>query len=326
LKARQVFFALFILLTFKAPAESFRALIQGAAEVKSDGSYSQPVSLGFNGSALISLPEEIRFFKAVEVEISAPQVWLAYRGSLAMALYAELDKVPQTGVADLNARRIAYEPLPNKLQIVYQIPLRKDHGLKTSPYATLIPGPVLPGAFPAIFRIMPVIKGLSEELESIAFQVKVKPVFSDEGAVRLSHRYPPQLQDRPFTVLIDDRLIENPGEELFLKEGEHQLVVVSEDYRNENRRFVVERTKTLDLTIELQDPTPLIIFEGPENAAVYLDNTLIRRPNEAIPVEVGSHEARFQVGDYRITRVINVQRGKTYRVALTVDVDILESE
>jgi hypothetical protein len=160
----------------------------------------------------------------------------------------------------------------------------------------------------------------------MTFQLSVKPIFSDEGAVRFIPRYPEQLQGRPFTVLIDDVLVENPSIELLLKEGEHHLVILSEDYRNESRRFMVERARVLELAVELQDPTPLIILESPENTRVFLDNRLVRNESEAIPVEPGVHEVKFQVSDYAITKSITVQRGKTYRIALTVDVSVSESD
>jgi len=121
-------------------------------------------------------------------------------------------------------------------------------------------------------------------------------------------------------------VVENLAEELFLREGEHHLAVVSEDYRNESRRFVVERTRTVDLLIELQDPTPLIFFEAPQGTQIFLNNSPIFRGSDPIPVEPGVHEARFHVGDYTITRTITVQRGKTYRIALTVGIDIEESD
>jgi hypothetical protein len=226
----------------------------------------------------------------------------------------------------VEGRRIAFEPLPNKLQTVYQIPVRASHGLRTTPYASVPAGLTLPASFPILFRLMPVIKGMSEELQTMFFQLTVKPVLSDEGAVKFSPRFPGQLRGKPFTVLIDDVLIENPAEERLLKEGEHHLVVLSDDYRNESRRFVVERAKMLDLIIELKDPTPLIIFEGPENARVFLDNTPVLRKREPIPVEPGMHEAKFQVGDYTIIKTLSIERGKTYRVAMAVDINVQESE
>ena len=121
-------------------------------------------------------------------------------------------------------------------------------------------------------------------------------------------------------------MIENLADERLLKEGEHHLVVLSKDYRNESRRFVVERAKTLDLIIELQDPTPLIIFEAPQNARVFLNNAPVQREGEAVPVEPGTHEAKFQVGDYTLIKTLKIQRGKTYRIAMTVDINVVESD
>ncbi|MDR1587444.1 MAG: hypothetical protein LBS57_08320 [Treponema sp.] len=314
----------FFLSGFGLGAEPFRALIAGSVEVSLDSREGASVPLNYNGSALISLGEETRFFRGIELELQAPQLWLSYRGSLAMAVYAELDRVPSVGVADLSGKRIAFEPLPGKLQMAYQIPIRSAHGLRTSPYVSVPAGVTPPASFPILFRIMPVIKGLTEELETIVFQLGVKPILSDEGALKLSPRYPEQLQGKPFTVLIDDVLIENPVEERLLKEGEHHLVILSEDYRNESRRFVVERAKVLDLTVELQDPTPLIVFEGPQNALIFLDNAPVFR--ESVPAEPGIHEVKFQVGDYTIIKTLTIQRGKTYRVALSVDIDVSESE
>jgi hypothetical protein len=307
-------------------AEPLRVLIAGNLEVAPDSPGRVSVPLGHNSSALILLDEDIRFFKGVELELSAPQNWLSWQGSLAMALYSDLDRVPSPGVAELQGKRIAFELLPNKIQTVYQIPLRQGHGLRSSPYVTVPVGIILPSSFPLLFRIQPVIKGLSEELEQMVFHLGAKPVFSDEGAVKINFRYPEQLPGRPFTVLIDDVLIENPVEERLIKEGEHHLVILSDDYRNENRRFVVERTKMLDLTIALQDPTPLLIFEAPENALIFLDNAPVSGKTEPKPVEPGVHEIRFQLSDYAIVKTLTVLRGRTYRVTLSIDVDVSESE
>jgi hypothetical protein len=313
-------------LSIQTQAEPVRVLVAGTLEMSVDKPAGASIPLGYNGSAVLSLAGDTRFFRGIELELSAPRAWLANQGSLAVAVYAELDRIPPKGVADINGRRILFEPIPNKLQTVYQIPLRPNHGLRTSPYVTVLPAVILPESYPLLFRIMPVIKGLSEELETMVFQLSAKPILSDEGAVKISFRYPEQLPGKPFTILIDDTVIEAPIEERLLKEGEHHLVILSEDYRNENRRFLVERAKVLDLAIAVQDSTPLIIFEAPENAQIFLDNEPIPGSLEPYPVEPGSHEVRFLVGDYTTIQILNVQRGKTYRVALTVDVNVSESE
>jgi hypothetical protein len=210
--------------------------------------------------------------------------------------------------------------------MVYQIPVRRNHGLRTSPYATVVGSTVLPSGFPVLFKLLPIIKGLNEELETMRFVLTARPILGDEGAVRFNFRYPGQLQGRPFIVLIDDVVVENIAEEQLLREGEHHLVVLSDDYRNESRRFMVEKAKSLVVVVELKDPTPLIIFEAPGNAQIFLNNSLVSRDSGPIPVDAGVHEAKFQVGDYTLTRIITVERGKTYRIALSVGIDIEENE
>ena len=320
----------FIIYVYLSPvpagAESFRALVAGSVELSSSNPEGASISLASNGSAIVRLGRDTRFLRGIELELTAPQGWLAYRGSLAMLVYSDLDHQPSRGINDLEGRRVVFDPLPNKVKTVYQIPIRSSHGLRTSPYAIVLPGSVAPSSFPILFRLMAIVKGINEELDNMAFTLTAKPIYTDEGAVKISYRYPQQLRGKHFTVLIDDVVIENPAEERLIREGEHHLVILSEDYRNESRRFMVERAKTTDLVIELQDPTPLIVFESPGNTRIFLNNNPVAHDSGPIPVDPGTHEARFHIGDYILTKIINVQRGKTYKVAVSVGIDIDEND
>ncbi|MDR2729604.1 MAG: hypothetical protein LBB81_01740 [Treponema sp.] len=316
---------LFFPLTFIFP-ESFRTVINGSLDVSADNISGSGVNLGINNSVLINLNNDTRFFKGIEIEITAPQAWLSYTGSLVVAAYNNLKDPVSSGIADIDGSRIAFEPLPGKIRTVYQIPIRQSHGLRTTPYITVPTGVIRPASFPVLFRFMLVVKGTNEELENMNFNLAVRPVLSDEGAVRLIPRYPPQQRGKPFTVLIDDTLIENINQEQVLKEGEHHLVILSEDFRNESRHFIIEKAKILELAFELQDPTPVIIFEGPQNAGIFLDDTEIPRDREPVTVEPGQHEIKFKIGDYTIIKTLNILRGKTYHVALSVDLTINETD
>jgi hypothetical protein len=322
-------------------AESFRTVIENTITITTAHGQQNttPIPIALNGAVLIKLGEETRFFRGIELDISAPQAWLLYRNSVAMAVYNNLtgERALNTnfqGTIDLDGRRVIFEPLPGKLQNTYQIPMRRGHGLRTTTFVSVSSVIIEVNTFPILFTLLPLVKGMTNELETMKFNLTVRPILSDEGAVRLIPRYPPQLRGKPFTVLVNDELINNISQELILKEGEHHLVILSEDYRNESRRFVVERAKIHELIIDLQDPAPLIIFEGPQNARIYLNNVLIQQDNEPshelidkpITVEPGQHEVKFQIGDYTIMRSLNVQRGKTYRISLAVDLSIHEYE
>lgn len=305
-------------------SEPFRTVVESTIEVSPERPQGSSASIGINSSLLINLGPEARFLRGIEITVSAPQNWIPYRNALVMVIYNNLTPKTASGVVDISGTRIALEPLPARLQTIYQIPVRQNHGLRTTTSVTVPTGITLPNTFPILFGFIPAMKGLSSELESMRFNITVRPILSDEGAIRLNFRYPAQLRNRPFTVRINDTVITNINEQILLKEGEHHLVILSDDYRNESRRFVVERAKIIDLSIELLDPTPIIIFEAPQNARIYLNNTQIPRTQESVTVDPGNHEVRFQVGDYTVTRSINVQKGKTYRVSMAVDVTIQE--
>jgi hypothetical protein len=317
---------IFLLFSFsRLQAESFRTVVSGSVEV-SAGQTDTVIPIGINSAVIINLGSDVRFLKGIEIEISAPQSWLPYRGSLVMIMYNKINPQTAKGITDLDGSRIAFEPLPSKLRIIYHIPIRQQHGLRSTTSVTVPTNIVQPTSFPIVFRLMQVSKGLPDDFENTTFNFTARPIFSNEGAVRLIPRYPAQLRNKPFTVLIDDIVIQNISEQVLLREGEHHLVILSEDYRNESRRFVVEKTKVIDLTIELQDPSPIIIFEGPQNAQIYLNNSLIPRGRESVTVEPGQHEVKFHLSDYTITRTLNVQRGKTYRVSLAVDLAVQEED
>ena len=320
---KQVLIILLSLTTARLQGESVRASIVGIHRVSSSRQEGTTFSFSYNSSSVIQIEGDTRFLRGIEIELKAPQSFLPYHDSLAIAIYDELSRIPEPGVMTLECRRIGYDQLPAKIQTVYQIPLREGHGLRDSPYATVLTDVRSPSSFPILIRLM-AVKAIPNEVEKMDFTLNVKPILSDEGAFRIVFRYPEGLRNRPLTVYINDEAIRNPEEERLLKEGEYRLTIQSDDYRNQSHRFVIERGKNLDFTIELQDPRPRIIFEFPENARVYLDNVLLSNPRNTIPVEPGSHEVRFQISDYTIIRTLTVQRGKTYRIALSLGVEITE--
>jgi hypothetical protein len=312
-------------LPVRSGAEEIRVAASEIIEISKDKPQGVQAQLSYNDAVFIVLDKDTRFLRGIELELSAPQSWLNNQGTLAIVIYSGPGVPPFTGAAQaLQAKQLMMEALSNKIQTVYQIPLKRNHNLRTTPYASVLPNEVLPRDFPVIFRLMPITRGTSEEIQNMRFQLSVKPLLSDEGAVKINIRYPSALQNKPYTTLIDDRVIEHPEDEHILREGEHHLMIISSDYRNESRRFILERGKTADLNITLQDLTPLIVFETPDNAKIFLDDQPFTQSLAPKPIEPGPHEVKIQVSDYTIIKSINVRKGKTYRIAFIVDLDVSE--
>jgi len=322
------FGTLLLLLMLSQPlsAENFRTMLAGKLEVSVDAAETDSFPLSYIDSVLIELGEGARFMRGVELELRLPQSYLNYRGSLGMSIYSSLASIPANGVADIQAEREGFEVLQNKLQTVYHIPLISLHGLRESPYISMPTGIISAESFPLLVRINPVIKGLAPEIESMRFQLRAKPLFTDKGALNLSVKYPEQLPDKDYTISIDEAVQDKDNGEFILSEGEHHLTVISNDYRTESRRFIIERGKVLAMTLELQDTIPMVSFEAPENALVYFNNTLIEDHRAEMTTEPGEYEVRFQVGDYSITKQISIEKGHSYRISLMVDVNIEDIE
>jgi hypothetical protein len=317
-----VFFVLFLLMNSTLYAEKIRALVKDRIEVNSDMPAGVSVSLAYNDSVLIFLQQDVRFIRGVELEFTAPQTWLPHHGSLAFGLYSNLDSAPSTNPAEVECTPVLVDPIPDKIRTVYQVPLRAQHGLRGTPYLTLLKSPVQPESFPLLFRLTPMMKGWSREIESMRFQLNVKPIFSDEGALIVSVHRPKFLPNGSYTMLIDDQVVEESGVETLVKEGEHTLTLLSSDYRTENRRFVIERGKTLSFSVTLQDLTPLVIFEAPALAGIFIDNMPVMRTTAPLAVEPGIHDVRIQLSDYTIIKTVTIEKGKTYRVAFIVDMQV----
>ncbi|MDR2343294.1 MAG: hypothetical protein LBD86_02035 [Spirochaetaceae bacterium] len=305
-------------------AEKIRVIVKDRIEVSNDIPSGVSVSLAYNDSVLISLHQDVRFIRGVELEFTVPQTWLPHQGSMAFGLYADLDYTPSARTSEVEGTPVLFDPIPDKIQTIYQIPLRARHGLRGTPYLTLLKSPVQPESFPLLFKLTPIMKGWSREIETMRFQLNVKPIFSDEGALSVNVHRPEFLPNGSYTMLVDDQVVENPGEETLIKEGEHTLTLLSSDYRTENRRFVIERGKTLDLSITLHDLTPLIIFEAPALARIFIDNAPVTRTDAPLAVEPGIHDIRIQLSDYTIIKTATIEKGKTYRVAFIVDMHVSE--
>jgi D-lyxose ketol-isomerase len=127
-------------------------------------------------------------------------------------------------------------------------------------------------------------------------------------------------------VAVDDRKAD-PSSPMLLESGQHRLRVSSEAYRDESRGFAIEAGKTLELVVELQDATPVVVVEAPDSAAVTIDGVRVERADRArFEVEPGEHVAVCRIGDYTVTRRFAAARGKTYKLVLEVDLQVQEAQ
>jgi hypothetical protein len=310
------------------PAEDVRAKVVEALELSSEASDGEKASLTYADAAGIFLPADLGFIDGIELELRIPPAVQAMKGSFIFFIYKGVRPFPDLKTVSYSGERVAMLVVPSRVSQVYQIPLSKNTTLKNSPYAILLPK-LEERDFPILFRLMPAIKGLPGELETAAFQLKAKPIYIDEGRVRLSFTWAEGVdQDAPLSVWIDDKELKDPRESFMLKPGAHTLRVSGSEVRDKFQTFSVSQARNHEIEIALEDVTPRLVLEYPERTKIELDGKVLgpKEAKDSIALQPGEHTVGFSVGDYTIQRRIQVQRGKTYRVSLLVDVKVEEAD
>jgi len=302
-------------------AESFRVRSINTVTIDSQKPETQTIELGYNDAIGIAFAQDTTFIKAVEIEIKIPQKIIEYQNSMAWGIYNRVQPAPSEKKIDYQAEQIAFQPLPSRLSFVLQIPLSKEHGLKTGPYATVLQYVHDAVKGPLLFRLQPIMKGLPEDIESMTFPVRIKPILSAEGGARVSIAYPDD-PAKPVSIRIDDVPVENPARMQILSPGSHHLSIVSDDYRNEVRVFTVEAARVTTVEVKMQDTTPRLFIAAPENTEIFLDETKIETAKDGRTLEPGEHSVRLKIGGYEVTRPLTVEKGKDYTVSMIIDLNI----
>lgn len=334
MKSRRI--ALVALLSLRCLAaalpEDFRTIIAGVASLSADSPDGVRLTMGYNDAVAVSIPKDSPFIQGFEIELKAPPSAQSSLGFLAYEIWRRVDPSPDKNRYAYSGERLITQPLQSRAGLVIQVPVRKDHGLKSGPYSTVLPLLVEPRDLPVVFKLYAPSKVVTSDLESAQFTLRIRPLLTDEGALRLQLRYPEGTERGPVVVTVDEkRLAEgryiDGKEALVLKAGNHFLHVASELYRDETRSFTIEQGKTLDLSIDLAGTMPVLAIEAPDSAQVSLDGAKINHvAKPSFTVEPGDHTVVCRIGDYTVTRKFTAFRGKTYRVVLAIDLQVQESQ
>lgn len=309
-----------------AQARDLRMIVAGTASLSSESADGVRLSMGYSDAVAISIPKDSPFVQGIEIEVRAPPEASQAPGGFAFEIWKSIDPAPEKGRFAYRGVRVITQPLPARAGYALQIPVRADHSIESGPYADLLPTVVDPRDFPIAFKLVPVSKGVPSEVESTRFQVRFRPILGDEGELSLKLRYPEGRPARAVAVTVDDRKAD-PSAPLLLKAGQHRLRVSSEAYRDESRAFAIESGRTLELVVELEDATPLVIIEAPDSAAVTIDGVKVdHAAKPQVSVEPGEHVAVCRIGDYTVSRRFTAARGKTYRLVLEVDLQVQEGQ
>ncbi len=311
-------------------AETFRVAQCHVLELKEDPAYSASKKIGLNDALSIRIPEERIFLEGIEVKMEIPEETATWRDCCGAYIYDNIRPVPSEQQIDFSGSKIFFGVLPGKLSWVLQIPLTKNAQFKTNQYTKTIEQiPSAQGNF-IFLRLQQIMKGVPDEVMNSKITFTIKPILSDKGMLKVSLKYPEQTDSQSIagenvSVFVDNEPF-SIEEGIVLPTGIHNVSIISENYRTEVRKIRIDQAKVMELPVELKSIEPAVIITAPEGAKVYLDEEPFDAFGKEIILSEGDHKIRCKIGDYEILRTVTVSKGRTYKVNLTVDLQISENE
>ena len=317
-------FILLILIPFCLWSESFRVNKVNVTQVEQTLGFETSVKMGINDALAVTLPEDRIFIEGLELKMEIPENIAYWIDSVACSVYSEIKPNPSLKQIDYSGTRAFVQTLPGKLSWVLQIPITKDNSLKTNKYITKVDTVIEPTNSTIFVRFQPVMKGIPEETLKSIIPITVKPLLIDKGQLKIE-LIPPQTQENLSlcTIYIDEIPID-ATKKIILDTGIHNISVISEDYRNENRTVRIDQAKITDLRIEMKSIEPTLLITAPEGTLILLDEQECTQIGKEFIITEGEHKIKFAIGNYEITRTITAIKGKTYSANFSLDLEITE--
>lgn len=315
------------LFTFSAFSEDFRVRKVVVVDWENETS-EHTVELGMMEALQINFAEQRNFIEAIEMEISLPPSVSEHGPAIAYTFYKDVLPEPSINEIDYAATKVNLDTFTYRQNYHFTIPVSKDYETTVDPYTTNISLPFTDQLNSIFMRLHIIMKGVPDGLYDSSVKVTLKPIFNTKGLLDLNIQYPEKITQNfekyPYVVFIDEEQIDFNGKDILLEEGSHHLAVTSDYFRSYVQTFDIDRTRTTDIAVQLQDIAPLLQITAPKDTVLHLNNNQFIDFTKPIEIVPGSHTLRFIVGDYEILRTIDVQNGRTYNVSLDFDVTITE--
>ncbi|MGM0673098.1 MAG: hypothetical protein ACQETQ_00230 [Spirochaetota bacterium] len=281
--------------------------------------------------AAISIDQELAFLKGIQLEIRVPDVVRESGGGFALYLYGDVSPAPSSGRRQYEGRQISSENIPNTSRFFMSVPVSGEHRLKQTADTHVVDSVVPPDQFPLLMTILPVMKGMPDDAMSAEFSITAKPLLLDVGAAQF-RILDPEGTDilesagslREFQLFLDGEQRDYDGEPFFLAPGLHRVSLESARFENQRRTFGVERGAVSEVQLQLEEPQSSVSFEAPQDVTLFVDGEEVDHTSSGFTLSPGDHTVTFQIGEYTVSRRIEVEPKKSYEISLSLDILISE--
>lgn len=325
-----VFSFIFAFIAQQAAADSFRVKKVHIVNTNNDiTKNSETVRAGINEAISISIPEDRSFIQGLVIKFEIPEALASWRDSVACIVYSSISPKPASNKIDYSGTRTFVQTLPGRLSWILQIPFEENIELKTNQYTTTADTIPDLNDNTIFIRLQPVMKGIPEDVLNSSISATIQPIFNNKGRLLIDLKTDEE-QIMPCSIFVDDNAVPFNAENnlsncsVLLDTGIHNISIISEYYRNEVRTARIDRAKDTKLEIQMKSIEPTIVLTAPEGASIFFDEERFTKVGEEVLISEGEHKVKLILGDYEIVKNLQIRKGKTYKINLSVDLQISE--
>ena len=309
---------LLLFVSFSIEAEQVRGKVEHTLIV--DENYSDTsISIGLRELCQIGV-ESTEFLQGLVVQVESPQTALQFRESFLLSVYSNASPPPREDISNYSADKIYSDSFPSAKYTFVDIPLRDtgswERSTLNSSAVTVRPQPA---HYPLLLSIDPIMKGIPSNVSRSRFKITLKPVLIDKGALQLE--LPKEVNRNDIQIYTDGNLQKQSSERLILSTGVHKLSIESDLYLTYSKSIGIERARTTKIKAVLEPKKSSIRFEAPDDAVVFFNGEQIEvGSGTELEADPGEHVVLVRIGDYSVSKKIDIKGGKNYKVSLFFDI------
>ena len=273
------------------------------------------------------LPDFNNLPDKISIEIRSSEKIKQFRDSFSLYSYTNVSPAPSLDNKSYTGNYKDSSLIPDRTRFFIDIILNKNISSSRPVKGTeILDFSNIKISKPFLFTILPVMKGVPDYLFSEKFRIKIKTYWPEQGKLSLKvFKTEPDSSEKTeiqdYNLIIDGSSFDNKN--IVLNTGIHSLSVKKEGYIEHKENISVKTNETRHLDITLLKNNPVLTVFSPDESVLYIDGN-IQNSKKISTLNPGEHTIVFKLGDYSLSRTIDLDEGKNYIVNLLLDIEIKE--
>ncbi|MDX9799863.1 MAG: hypothetical protein RBT69_00855 [Spirochaetia bacterium] len=326
MKINTLILTLLLLLSHPVFSENIRGPVKNIAVINQELSKIDEINLSPEDIFAFQLDKNSALPVKIQLEIRLSEKLREYPSTFALFVYNNITPVPSNEISSYNGNSVKYFILPDKSRYYIELfftakPSRNDILPGTE---ILIPDDFKKSFFPLLMTVLPVMKGIPDALLDENIRIKAVFFYQDKGDLTINvfedkKNRTDKISD--FTLFIDNKSYDN-AENINLSTGIKKIRIEKEGFLPFEQSVVINRNEKSTVSVVLVKKMPQVVILAPAEAEVFIDGNLTSQ-KELTTLNEGEHTIIFKLGQYSLSRKLNLENGKKYTVNLLLDIDVV---